>query len=156
MLSGGGSKEEAALMMVKQILADKGTDVFTLPLESTGMDAVDALARHNIGALIVASSDMVIKGILSERDVVRAIWSKGTDALNRSVTELMTTKVRTCTEESTVLEVMELMTEGRFRHLPVERDGKLVGVVSIGDIVKRRIQDIEREADEIRSYIASA
>jgi len=64
--------------------------------------------------------------------------------------------VRTCTEESTVLEVMELMTEGRFRHLPVERDGKLIGVVSIGDIVKRRIQDIEREAEEIRSYIASA
>jgi CBS domain-containing protein len=68
----------------------------------------------------------------------------------------MTTNVRTCTEESTVLEVMELMTEGRFRHLPVERDGKLIGVVSIGDIVKRRIQDIEREAEEIRSYIASA
>jgi CBS domain-containing protein len=156
MLSGGGSKEEPALMMVKQILADKGTDVFTLPLESTGMDAVDALAKHNIGALIVASPDMVIKGILSERDVVRAIWNKGPAALDRPVAELMTSKVRTCTEESTVLEVMELMTEGRFRHLPVERDGKLIGVVSIGDIVKRRIQDIEREAEEIRSYIASA
>jgi CBS domain-containing protein len=156
MLSGGGSKEEPALMMVKQILADKGTGVFTLPLESTGMDAVDALAKHNIGALIVASPDMVIKGILSERDVVRAIWNKGPAALDRPVSELMTSKVRTCTEESTVLEVMELMTEGRFRHLPVERDGKLIGVVSIGDIVKRRIQDIEREAEEIRSYIASA
>jgi CBS domain-containing protein len=156
MLSDGGSKEEAALMMVKQILADKGTDVFTLPLESTGMDAVDALAKHNIGALIIASPDMVIKGILSERDVVRAVWNKGPDALDSPVTELMTSKVRTCTEESTVLEVMELMTEGRFRHLPVERDGKLIGVVSIGDIVKRRIQDIEREAEEIRSYIASA
>jgi CBS domain-containing protein len=99
---------------------------------------------------------MTIKGILSERDIVRALGRNGGAALDASVSELMTAKVRTCTEDSTVPELMELMTEGRFRHLPVERDGKLIGVVSIGDIVKRRIDQIEREADDIRSYIASA
>ena len=143
-------------MMVKHILADKGTEVFTLSLEATGAEAAKALAAYNIGALIVATPDKVIRGILSERDIVRAISSEGPEALQRSATELMTSKVRTCTEESTVLEVMELMTEGRFRHLPVERDGKLVGVISIGDVVKRRIKEVEREAEEIRSYIASA
>lgn len=143
-------------MMVKHILADKGTDVFTLSLDATGAEAIETLANYNIGALIVATPEKVIKGILSERDIVRAISSGGTDALQRSVADLMTSKVRTCSEESTVLEVMELMTEGRFRHLPVERDGKLVGVISIGDVVKRRITEVEREAEEIRSYIASA
>ncbi|GAB4354317.1 MAG: CBS domain-containing protein [Oricola sp.] len=144
------------LMMVKHILADKGTDIFTLPLDATGEDAVNALAEHNIGALIVATPDKIIKGIVSERDIVRAVSRGGTDVLRRPVAELMTAKVRTCTEESTILEVMETMTDGRFRHLPVERDGKLAGVISIGDVVKWRIMEVEREAEEIRSYIASA
>lgn len=143
-------------MMVKHILADKGIEVFTLSLDATGEEAVKALADYNIGALIVATPDKVIKGIVSERDIVRAISSGGTSTLQRSVADLMTSKVRTCSEESTVLEVMELMTEGRFRHLPVERDGKLIGVISIGDVVKWRIKEVEREAEEIRSYIASA
>ncbi|MCI5077019.1 CBS domain-containing protein [Oricola sp.] len=143
-------------MMVKHILAEKGADVFTLPLDATGQDAVKALATHNVGALVVATPDMVIKGILSERDIVRALNRGGPETLDRPVSELMTAKVRTCHEESTVPELMETMTQGRFRHLPVERDGKLVGVVSIGDIVKRRIEEIEREAEDIRSYIASA
>lgn len=143
-------------MMVKHILADKGSETYTLSRDASGMDAVEALTRHNVGALVVAGADMTIQGIVSERDIVRAISSGGVTALNKPVAELMTSKVRTCTEESTVPELMELMTEGRFRHLPVERDGKLVGVVSIGDIVKRRIEEIEREADDIRSYIASA
>ena len=143
-------------MMVKHILAEKGADVFTLPEHSTCKEAVAALAKYNIGALVVAGPDMTIKGILSERDIVRALSRSGGAALDIAVSELMTSKVRTCTEDSTVPELMELMTEGRFRHLPVERDGKLIGVVSIGDIVKRRIEEIEREADDIRSYIASA
>lgn len=143
-------------MMVKHILADKGTDVFTLSRDASGTDAVDALAKRNVGALVVAGPDMTIQGIVSERDIVRAISSGGVTALNKPVSELMTSNVRTCTEESTVPELMELMTQGRFRHLPVERDGKLVGVVSIGDIVKHRIAEIEREAEDIRSYIASA
>ena len=105
---------------------------------------------------MVASEEMAILGILSERDIVRAIRRNGVSALDKPVGELMTASVRTCTEDSTVPELMELMTEGRFRHMPVERSGKLIGVISIGDIVKRRIEEIEREADDIRSYIASA
>ncbi|WP_223479294.1 CBS domain-containing protein [Oricola indica] len=143
-------------MMVRNILAEKGSEVFTLPLASTGMDAVNALAKYNVGALVVASEEMAILGILSERDIVRAIRSNGVSALEQPVSELMTASVQTCTEDSTVPELMELMTEGRFRHMPVERSGKLIGVISIGDIVKRRIEDIQREADDIRSYIASA
>jgi len=143
-------------MMVRNILAEKGSEVFTLPLASTGMDAVNALAKYNVGALVVASEEMAILGILSERDIVRAIRSNGVSALEQPVSELMTASVQTCTEDSTVPELMELMTEGRFRHMPVERSGKLIGVISFGDIVKRRIEDIQREADDIRSYIASA
>lgn len=144
------------MVMVKQILADKGSDVFTLSLDASGSDAVAALAQNNIGALIVATPDKVIKGIVSERDVVRELSKQGQAILSKPVAELMTTKVRTCTEEATVPEVMAIMTEGRFRHLPVERDGKLVGVVSIGDVVKHRIAEIEREAEDIRSYITAA
>lgn len=143
-------------MIVKQILSDKGSDVFTLALDASGLDAVDALGKFNIGALIVATPDKVIKGIVSERDIVRALARDGYEALKKPITDLMTASVRTCTEEASVPQVMALMTEGRFRHLPVERDGKLVGLVSIGDIVKRRIAEIEREAEDIRSYIASA
>lgn len=144
------------MMTVKNILANKGSQVFTLSLEATGTDAVNALTRHNIGALVVASADKTIEGIVSERDIVRAIGQRGADALDGPISELMTKKVRTCTEDATVPELMGTMTEGRFRHLPVERDGKLVGVISIGDIVKHRIAEIEREAEDIRSYIASA
>ncbi len=144
------------MVMVKQILADKGSDVFTLSLDASGWDAVEALTQSNVGALIVTTSDKVIKGIVSERDIVRVLGQKGKDALDASITELMTAKVQTCTEDASVPELMALMTEGRFRHLPVERDGKLVGVVSIGDIVKHRIAEIEREAEDIRSYITAA
>ncbi|WP_421851245.1 CBS domain-containing protein [Oricola sp.] len=143
-------------MMVKNILSDKGQDVFTLPLDATVTDAVSSLAEHNVGALVVATADKVIKGIISERDVVRAICRTGASVLDQPVSQIMTSDVQTCTEDSTVPQLMELMTKGRFRHLPVERDGKLVGVVSIGDIVKRRIEEIEREAEDIRSYITSA
>ena len=143
-------------MLVKNILAEKGGATFTLAPDATVMDALQSMAQHNVGALIVTSPEMAIKGILSERDVVRALSRDGRGALDKSVAELMTSKVKTCTEDSTVPEVMELMTTGRFRHLPVERAGKLIGVISIGDIVKRRIEEIEREAEDIRSYIASA
>ncbi len=141
---------------VKQILAGKGTEVFTLALDASGLDAVNALSHHNVGALVVAAPDKAIKGIVSERDIMRALAKGGANALNQSVADLMTAPVQTCTEEASVPKMMSLMTEGRFRHLPVERDGKLVGLVSIGDIVKQRIAEIESEADDIRSYIASA
>jgi CBS domain-containing protein len=142
-------------MTVKHILAEKGGEVFTLAPSAPVMDALKTMADHNVGALVVATPDKVIKGILSERDVVRGLGRTGRDILDKTVADLMTAKVRTCTEEATVPELMELMTKGRFRHLPVERDGKLVGIISIGDVVKRRIEEIEREAEDIRSYITS-
>lgn len=142
-------------MLVRNILAEKGQEVFTLSREATVQDALQSLADFNVGALVVAAADKAVEGILSERDIVRAIGREGTTILSQPVSRIMTANVKTCTEDSTIPELMEQMTAGRFRHLPVVRDGKLVGIISIGDVVKKRIEEIEREADEIRSYIAS-
>lgn len=142
-------------MTVKSILEGKGRDVLTLPPDAKLSDAIDLLAERRIGALVVSASGG-IDGILSERDVVRCLASKGAAALDQPVSAVMTANVQTCDEASTVNEVMEVMTRGRFRHLPVQKNGKLDGIVSIGDVVKRRIEDAEREANEIREYIATA
>ncbi|MEN0000057.1 MAG: CBS domain-containing protein [Pseudomonadota bacterium] len=143
-------------MSVSAILKEKGSSVFTLASTLSIMDAVAMLGEHKVGALIVSDNGETIDGILSERDIVRGVAHFGSACLQKSVADLMTRNVITCTEEATVSDLMELMTKGRFRHLPVVRGDKLVGVVSIGDIVKRRIAEIEREAEEIRSYIATA
>lgn len=143
-------------MTVKMILERKGYDVFSAAPETTLGDAVAALAKHKIGAIVIVDDKRAIKGILSERDVVRAIAADGADALWRPVSEIMTIKVSVCSEKHTVNQVMEMMTRGRFRHLPVEKDGQLHGIVSIGDVVKLRIEEVERESQEIRSYIATA
>ncbi|MBA8880269.1 CBS domain-containing protein [Phyllobacterium myrsinacearum] len=143
-------------MTVKMILERKGYDVFSAAPETTLADAVAALAKHKIGAIVIVDDKRAIKGILSERDVVRAIAADGADALWRPISEIMTIKVNVCSEKHTVNQVMEIMTRGRFRHLPVEKDGRLYGIVSIGDVVKLRIEEVERESQEIRSYIATA
>ncbi|EBU8131932.1 CBS domain-containing protein [Salmonella enterica subsp. enterica serovar Java] len=143
-------------MTVKSILDAKGRDVFTLGPNERLATAVKALADHRIGALVVTNGDRKIVGILSERDIVRALAKDGAEALDQAVRNVMTAKVRTCSLSSTVNEVMEIMTAGRFRHLPVEKDGLLDGIVSIGDVVKRRIEAVEREAEEIKQYIATA
>lgn len=143
-------------MTVKAILDEKGRAVLTITPEATLGDAARLLSEKGIGALVVTSGGDRIAGILSERDIVRAIGLKGGDALDMPVSSAMTAKVKVCSEQSTVNEVMETMTRGRFRHLPVETDGKLAGIISIGDVVKRRIEAVEREAEEIRSYIATA
>lgn len=142
-------------MSVSIILADKGSNVFTLPPSTSTMDAVIALREHKIGALVISSGQNKIDGILSERDVVRAIANNGADALSSPVSDHMTSKVVTCTERAQVPELMDIMTKGRFRHLPVERDGQLIGIISIGDVVKRRIIEVEAEAEDIKSYISS-
>src|SRR5690606_36432902 len=118
--------------------------------------AVRILAEHRIGALVITNGDRKIVGILSERDVVRVLAKEGAAALDVPVRAAMTPKVKICNENHTVNEVMEIMTTGRFRHLPVERNGLLDGIVSIGDVVKKRIEHVEREAEEIRAYIATA
>ncbi|TJV52759.1 MAG: CBS domain-containing protein, partial [Mesorhizobium sp.] len=139
-------------MTVKAILEQKGHDVLTLGPNEKLSEAIRILAEHRIGALVITNGDHKIVGILSERDVVRVLAREGTAALDIAVRSAMTPKVKICNENHTVNEVMEIMTSGRFRHLPVEKDGLLDGIVSIGDVVKRRIEDVEREAAEIRAY----
>jgi CBS domain-containing protein len=141
-------------MTVKQILDQKGRDVVTVSPAMGTEEAVRFLADNKIGAVIVTGPGGKIAGILSERDIVRAVAAKGANALSAPISSIMTSKVTTCGEDHTINQVMELMTNGRFRHLPVEKDGALVGVISIGDVVRRRIEDVEREAEEIKAYIA--
>lgn len=141
-------------MTVKQILDLKGREVVTVSPSMGTEDAVRFLADNKIGAVVVTGPGGKVAGILSERDIVRAFASKGADALAMPISSIMTSKVTTCGEDHTVNQVMELMTNGRFRHLPVEEDGKLIGIISIGDVVRRRIEDAEREAEEIKAYIA--
>lgn len=143
-------------MTVRAILSEKGYDVVTLRPDVSVRDAVATLNKHRIGAVVVTDDGSLIKGIISERDVVRALAEDGAKCLERPVSALMTANVKVCSESHTVNDVMEIMTRGRFRHLPVERDGKLIGVISIGDVVKRRIEEVQRESEAIRSYIASA
>lgn len=143
-------------MTVKAILQQKGFEVLTLGPNDPLSEAVRLLAEHRIGALVVTNGDGKIVGILSERDIVRVLAKQGPQALDEPVRSGMTAKVKICNEHHTVHEVMEIMTRGRFRHLPVEKDGRLHGIVSIDDVVKRRIEDVEREAEEIRTYIATA
>jgi CBS domain-containing protein len=143
-------------MTVRSILEEKGRDVFTIGPDETLTDAIRLLAERRIGAIVVLRPNGAIGGILSERDIVRALAEGGAGALKQPVSAFMTAKVQVCREENTVNDVMEVMTRVRFRHLPVEREGKLVGLVSIGDLVKRRIEDAERETEEIKAYIATA
>jgi len=146
--------EEA--MTVKAILEQKGHDVLTIGPNEKLSEAIRTLAERRIGALVITNGDGKIVGILSERDIVRVLAKEGGEALDHPVRSGMTAKVKICNEHHTVNEVMEIMTRGRFRHLPVEKDGRLNGIISIGDVVKRRIEDVEREAEEIRAYIATA
>ena len=143
-------------MTVRAILEQKGHDVFTLGPNEKLFEAILILAERRVGALVITNDDRKIIGILSERDIVRVLAKDGVAALDLAVRAAMTPKVKICNEKHTVNELMEIMTTGRFRHLPVERDGLLVGIVSIGDVVKKRIEEIEREAEEIRAYIATA
>lgn len=141
-------------MSVREILSEKGTDVVTMTRGSSLADVAAQLAQHKIGALIVMDGDKVC-GIASERDLIRAINSKGASALADPIESCMTSKVISCAPGDTIDQLMEMMTAGRFRHLPVIEDGKLAGIVSIGDVVKRKIEQAERDTEELKRYIAS-
>lgn len=143
-------------MTVKAILQEKGNDVVTLGTEVVLAHAARLLGERRIGAVVITAGDGKIAGILSERDIVRAIGETGTEALLLSVDQVMTSNVTTCSEAHTIDNIMGLMTQGRFRHMPVEKDGRLAGIISIGDVVKWRIREVEREAEQIRTYIATA
>jgi CBS domain-containing protein len=143
-------------MIVSMILETKGRNVVTIGAKATIGEAVDELAGRKIGAIVVVEGIDRIVGIISERDVVRAVAKKGTDVLSESVGSIMTREVMTCSDSETINEVMTRMTRGRFRHLPVAKQGRLTGIISIGDVVKARIEEVEREAEEMRAYIATA
>ncbi|MHA1536928.1 MAG: CBS domain-containing protein [Alphaproteobacteria bacterium] len=142
-------------MQVSAILKDKGSDVVTVAPDTPIAEIVATLKAKHIGAVIVTGAGGAPAGILSERDIVRAMPEHGAELPKLKASDLMTRKVVTCTPEHTVDEIMKLMTEGRFRHLPVIEGGKLVGVISIGDAVKRRLGELEAEAGALKSYIAS-
>jgi len=148
--------EEEFGMTVRSILELKGRDVVSIEPGDSLAQAIAKLAEHRIGALVVCDSAGQIRGILSERDVVRAFALEQERIFREPVSRFMSTNVQRCREHHTINQVMETMTRHRFRHMPVEEHGKLVGIISIGDVVKRRIEDVEREAEEIRTYIASA
>ena len=141
-------------MTVSILLAQKGRDVITVTSQSTLADAVDILATRKIGAVVVVDKIDTVCGILSERDIVRQIAETGVDALNAAVSSCMTSKVVSCDTTETLDGLMEKMTAGRFRHLPVIENGTLDGLISIGDVVKLKIEQAERDADEMKRYIA--
>ena len=143
-------------MTVKAILSKKGTDVLTIEPTRNLAAAAGLLAEHAIGALVVTGADRRIVGIVSERDIVQELAAHGAAALDLPLTEVMTRKVTTCSAFDTISSVMERMTAGKFRHLPVIEQGRLAGLVSIGDVVKYRLQEMEREQSALRDYIQTA
>jgi CBS domain-containing protein len=142
-------------MLISEILANKGTAVTTITPEQTIFQAVVELAKHGIGALVVSPNGDTFVGILSERDVVRSMANAEEDTMSLLVSDLMTENVITCTSDATISELMELMTSRRIRHLPVEKDGKLAGLLSIGDVVSARLREVENERQEMENYISS-
>jgi CBS domain-containing protein len=143
-------------MIVAMILEQKGHNVVTIGARATIGEVVSLLGEHKIGAIVVVENIDEIVGIISERDIVRAIAKSGPEILTEPVGSIMTSEVMTCEDNETINEVMARMTRGRFRHLPVEKNGRLTGIISIGDVVKARIEEVEREAEEMRSYISTA
>jgi len=140
-------------MRVSGVLRAKGDAVATTPAGATVADALRALATHGVGALVVSEDGREVQGIVSERDVVRALAERGAGVLDELVASIMTTEVLTCGPTTTVQELAALMTDQRVRHVPVVVDGQLRGIVSIGDVVKSRIIELETETDAIREYV---
>ena len=143
-------------MNVREILAVKGRDVATIEPNVNLAAAAKCLAERRIGALVVTGAAGRIVGILSERDIVQALAARGVAALETQVSEVMTRKVTTCTESDTISSIMELMTAGKFRHVPVIEQNRLAGIVSIGDVVKHRLREMEHEQEALRDYIQTA
>ncbi|HEX3858315.1 MAG TPA: CBS domain-containing protein [Pseudolabrys sp.] len=145
-------------MTVKSILAAKalGGDIVTIEPTADLAAAAKRLAERRIGALVISGAGGRLAGILSERDIVRMVSEKGAAALEMTVGQVMTRNVATCGEDETIASIMERMTAGKFRHMPVVTKGRLVGLVSIGDVVKQRVDEIERESDAMRDYIRTA
>jgi CBS domain-containing protein len=142
-------------MLVATIIHEKGSNVATISARATLADAASELRLRSVGALVVSSDGRSIEGIISERDIVRRLAERGQAALDESVESVMTTEVRTCGPEDTCDDLMRVMTDHRMRHLPVEIDGTLAGIVSIGDVVKHRVEELEQEARTLHDYITT-
>ena len=143
-------------MAVAHILRQKGTSVVTVEPGDSVQTIVDMLARHRIGAVVVVDHAGGIAGIVSERDVVRAMVGDAASVVGKTAGDIMTAKVRTCSPNDSEADLMQMMTESRIRHLPVIANGRVAGMISIGDVVKLRIESMEAEADQMKTYIASA
>jgi CBS domain-containing protein len=143
-------------MIVSIILADKGRDVVTIEPSASLAGAAKLLAEKRIGAALILGADRRLVGIISERDIVQAVAARGAGALDEPVSQTMTRKVETCNENETISSIMERMTKGKFRHVPVVDQGRLAGIVSIGDVVKHRLQQMEHESAAMRDYILTA
>lgn len=142
-------------MNVSTLLKAKGRSVATARPDATLLAVSQRLALRKIGAIVVVGENGQVVGIISERDVVRAIAEKGPSTLELPVSEFMTREVVTCQEASRIDELMEMMTAGRFRHLPVVEEGSLVGIISIGDVVRNHVAEVELEVSAMRSYLAT-
>jgi CBS domain-containing protein len=143
-------------MNVKTILAAKGGEVVAIEPTADLAAAAKLLSTHRIGAVMIRGAGGRLGGILSERDIVRALSEHGAGALTLTVGQVMTRNVATCGEDDSIASIMERMTTGKFRHMPVVTQGALVGLVSIGDVVKQRVEEIERESEALRDYIRTA
>jgi CBS domain-containing protein len=143
-------------MNVEAILRTKGQAVATIRPDETVGAALDQLVSRNIGALVVSEDGESVDGIISERDIVHGIAGRGADLLSLKIAEVMTRPVATCDPSDTVDQLMAEMTNRRIRHFPVVQDGRLCGIVSIGDVVKSRLDEVEYEARSLRSFIAGA
>jgi CBS domain-containing protein len=143
-------------MTVKAILSAKGGEVHTIDPTTNVAAAAKLLAELNIGALVLTGPDRHVIGIVSERDIVQELAAHGAASLDLPLTEVMTRKVMTCNVSDTISSVMERMTAGKFRHLPVVEQGRLAGIISIGDVVKQRLGQMERESEALRDYIQTA
>jgi CBS domain-containing protein len=141
-------------MNVAAILGQKGRAVTTAAPSVTLLEVANRLAAKRIGAIVIVGAGGEVAGIVSERDIIRALSQYGPDCLGRPVSDVMTKQVVSCLETDTLDELMAMMTARRFRHLPVVTDGALVGIISIGDVVKHHIAEVEMEATAMRDYIA--
>ena len=139
-------------MIIERILADKGHNLITTEPERTLLETAQLLDETRIGAVVVSDADHPVLGIIAERDIARAIAERGAVALEEPVSQHMTAKVITCTQSFTVKDMMELMTHRRIRHVPVVEGGRLNGIVSIGDIVKHRLAELEAEGHVMHDY----
>lgn len=141
-------------MRIADVLRGKGTEVATVPPRATVAEMLAELAEHNVGAVVVLDGERVA-GIASERDVVRSLRTRPTGLLEAPVAEIMTELVATCTPEDSVDDLAALMTQRRVRHIPVVVDGRLVGIVSIGDVVKTRMEELEQSKEQLEAYISN-